>query len=104
MLNEQNNWRHTWEQLPADHEWLVAEDPVPDYSTSIELEGITFTVKNSNTRINPPAPPTPPTPEPQLPRTGLYWWPVLVLAVAGLLFLTAGFLRRRTSGYGKKTR
>ena len=105
VLSDQNSWRHTWEELPADHEWLVAEDPVPDYSTSIELEGITFTVKNSNTKISPPTPPTPPTPpEPGLPRTGLYWWPVLVLAVAGLLFLTAGFLRRRTSDYGKKAR
>ena len=102
VLNDQNNWRYTWENLPADHEGLVAEDPVLDYSTSIALEGITFTVKNSNTKISPPV--TPPVTPPELPRTGLYWWPVLILAVAGLLFLSAGFLRRRTSGYGKKER
>ena len=105
VLNDQNNWRYTWEELPADHEWLVAEDPVLDYSTSIELEGVTFTVKNSNVKINPPdTPPTPPETPPEIPRTGLYWWPVLVLAVAGLFFLTLGFLRRRTSGYDKKAR
>ena len=106
-LNDQNDWRYTWEELPADHEWLVAEDPVLDYSTTVELEGITFTAKNSCVKINPPVPEehtsTTPT-EPGLPRTGLYWWPVLILAVAGLLFLTAGFLRRRTSGYDEKTR
>lgn len=113
VLNDENNWRYTWEELPADHEWLVAEDPVLDYTTSVELEGITFTVKNSNVKISPPptppdtppdTPPTPPKTEPGLPRTGLYWWPVLVLAAAGLLFLTAGFLRRRTSNYGTKER
>ncbi|MBR4132874.1 MAG: Cna B-type domain-containing protein [Oscillospiraceae bacterium] len=105
VLNDQNNWRYTWEELPADHEWLVAEDPVIDYSTSIELEGVTFTVKNSNVKINPPdTPPTPPETPPEIPRTGLYWWPVLVLAAACLFFLTLGFLRRRTSGYGKKAR
>lgn len=105
VLNEKNNWRYTWENLPAEHQWLVAEDPVLDYSTSIALEGITFTVKNSCVKTNPPVPPeTPPTPEPELPRTGLYWWPVLVLAVVGLLFLTVGLARRRASGYGKKAR
>ena len=101
ILNDANNWRYTWEDLPAEHEWLVAEDPVLDYSTSIELEGITFTVKNSSTKISPPTPPVTP---PEIPRTGLYWWPVLVLAALGLFFLTVGLLRRRTSGYGQKAR
>ena len=103
-LSDQNNWRYTWEELPAGHEWLVSEDPVPDYSTSIQLEGITFTIKNSFVTTNPPVIPPPTPPEPGLPRTGLYWWPVLVLAVAGLFFLAIGMLRRRTSGYGKKAR
>ena len=102
VLNDANNWRYTWEELPAGHDWLVAEDPVLDYSTSIELQGITFTIKNSRIQINPPV--IPPETPPEIPRTGLYWWPVLVLAVVGLLFLTAGLLRRRTYSYGKKAR
>ena len=101
VLNDANNWRHTWEDLAADHEWLVAEDPVLDYSTAIELEGVTFTIRNSYVQISPPTPPETP---PEIPRTGLYWWPVLVLAAAGLFFLIVGFLRRRTGDYGEKAR
>lgn len=45
-LNEANLWRFTWENLPAEHEWLVVEDELEGYYTKVSLDGITFTVTN----------------------------------------------------------
>ena len=38
--------------------------------------------------------------DPRLPQTGMLWWPVPVLAAAGLLLIVMGCIRRRT-GDGK---
>ena len=52
-LSEQNNWRHTWDELPkyntdgAKVEWSVTEKAVDDYTVLIEKNGITFTVTNT---------------------------------------------------------
>lgn len=44
----------------------------------------------------PPEPSEPSNPgEPKLPQTGVLWWPVPVLASAGLLFIIIGLIRRR---------
>lgn len=58
-------------------------------------------VKAGDTRDVPPSPtppakPKPPAPSGKLPQTGLLWWPVPVLTVAGLLFVTIGSIRRRS--------
>lgn len=34
-----------------------------------------------------------------LPQTGQLWWPVPILAIAGLMLMIAGIIRRRTGGY-----
>lgn len=34
-----------------------------------------------------------------LPQTGMLWWPVPVLAIAGLMLIVIGIVRRRTGGY-----
>lgn len=51
--------------------------------------------KESPPPPNPPSPPVPPTPH--LPQTGQLWWPVLVLAAAGMLFVLFGVKKNRTS-------
>lgn len=94
-LNANNNWRFTWDNLERNHEWLITEDTVTGYTQTITQEGITFTVKNTVTPETSPSP-TPPTP-PSLPQTGLLWWPVLLLAVAGLLCIVIGLLRRKNA-------
>lgn len=34
-----------------------------------------------------------------LPQTGMLWWPVPILAIAGLMLLIVGIIRRRAGGY-----
>lgn len=82
-LNEENNWRYSWDNLDGNHTWQLTEKTVPeDYTVSVTREGITFTVENTND--NPPPPP------PEIPQTGLLWWPVPVLAGLGAVALGVG--------------
>lgn len=96
-LNEANNWRYFWDNLPACDEngakieWTVVEKDISGYTVKIEQDGITFVI--TNTYKNPPATTKPPI----LPQTGVMWWPVPILACAGILFLVLGIVRRRSS-------
>lgn len=46
ILNEENNWRYSWDNLDPDHEWLVVEDEMDHYETSTTMTGIIFSVTN----------------------------------------------------------
>lgn len=98
VLSAANNWAYTWEGLDAAHNWQLTEKEVPeDYTVQITQEGVTFTVTNTND--NPPPPPPDEPDEPNLPQTGLLWWPVPVLAVIGAATLFIGiFLLLRKKG------
>ena len=49
-----------------------------------------------------PEPVEPSAPDvPTLPQTGLLWWPVPVMAFAGLLLVIFGLIRRRGTDYGE---
>ena len=87
-----NNWRYTWEDLPAENEWTMAEQVVPGYTALVAQKGITFTV--TNTAVTSPTSPDTPS-LPVLPQTGQLWWPVPVLAGIGLLLLVLGLMRRK---------
>ena len=43
-------------------------------------------------------PPPEPVPHKRIPQTGQLWWPVAVLGAAGVLLLTAGFIRKMKRG------
>lgn len=93
-LREENNWSHTWTGLDADFAWSVVETAVPaGYTVRVERAGITFVL--TNTRPEPEEPEEPETPGGRLPQTGSLWWPVPVLALAGLFLLLLGWGRRR---------
>ena len=100
------------------HEWSISEIPVSGYSRSYSRDGMTFTVTNSRDGDDPPGDDDPPETKPPetkppeslppeetqaedpgsgvLPRTGLLWWPVPVLAAAGIALVFAGtWLRSR---------
>lgn len=79
VLNYTNQWSYMWENLPPDN-WYVTEDANPRYTTEITREGNTFIITNTWKKI---------------PQTGQLWWPVSALALAGLVFLCLGLLRRR---------
>jgi len=117
-LTEENNWRFHWTGLPGNNTWSVLETDVPDgYTVSYTTDGTVLTITNQSTTNIPETPTptggvTPPTPTPgkpdtgttipgsptpksgKLPQTGQLWWPVPVLAVAGLAAFAAGWRRR----------
>lgn len=87
-----DSWQYTWSGLPrynpdgTEIVWTIQENAVPGYISSIRETGDTFILTN--------------TPEHQkLPQTGLLWWPVPVLAAAGLLLLILGTLLKRKNDH-----
>lgn len=85
-LSEENNWEYTWEGLDASSRWQVAETSVPDgYTVTVTQEGTLFVVTNTYPGKTPS----------KLPQTGLLWWPVPLLACAGLVLVIAGAAARR---------
>lgn len=46
LLNKENNWRYSWDNLEPDHDWYVVEKEMREYALTIELAGITFTLTN----------------------------------------------------------
>lgn len=91
VLNSDNNWKHTWQNLGSANQWLVTEKNVPNgYEVNIQQDGITFIVTNTYKKVD-----TPPTPSvPTLPQTGQLWWPVYALIFTGLCFIIVGVIRR----------
>lgn len=85
-LNDVNNWRFLWTNLSSHHRWAVVEQVPEGYTVEIVREGNTFVVTNTGDK-----PETPPG----LPQTGQLWWPVPLLAAAGLALTIAGLLRRK---------
>ena len=87
-LSAENSWQYTWDKLPrydkngAEFVWTIREEAVSGYTPSVRLNGTTFVLTNSVAKQ-------------KLPQTGVLWWPVPILIVAGLLFLIAGTLARR---------
>ena len=114
-LNAGNNWRHTWVGLDDAFNWRVVEYETPEgYTVTVEREGITFVMTNSQIEEipdeptpeggRPPGENTPPLENipdepipmgPSLPQTGILWWPVPVLACAGLFLFLMGWGKRR---------
>lgn len=100
-LNDDNNFQYTWNSLSKEFEWTVIEREVAKYRTSYEKPD-KYNVVVTNTYITPNTPPntppdTPDTPEPPtsdvppIPSTGVLWWPVPILLVAGAACLIIGY-------------
>lgn len=91
VLNKGNNWAHRWTDLYGDTIWSVREAEVPDgYVVSVEKQEGRFVVTNT---ADEPLPET----GGKLPQTGMLWWPVPVLAIAGLLLIALGVSKRKRS-------
>ena len=111
-LSGKNRWSYAWDGLSKDDTWQVVEADVPEeYTVTVSREGITFVVTNTLTEELPDEPtpegPLPEVPEenipdepvpqgPALPQTGVLWWPVPLLACAGMALFLAGWARRRS--------
>lgn len=89
-LSTANNWKYTWEELPAEHKWTASERDVPEhYQVSMVVEGNIISITNEYTGPEVPPPP------PKIPQTGQLWWPVPLLAILGTVFFAIGWARRR---------
>ena len=92
VLSESNGWQYTWDKLPKydkngiEINWTIREDAVSGYVSSTRQNGFTFVLTNTLDKQ-------------KLPQTGVLWWPVPILAVAGLAFLIAGTLSRKKKGH-----
>lgn len=70
ILCEANNWRYTWTDLDADHDWDVIELDVPDgYRATMDQAGVTTTITNRLVRDPGPdsTPESTPSPVPSRP-------------------------------------
>ena len=91
-LTRADGWQNTWKALPrynpdgSEIVWTVTERPVPGYTANVQQSGSTLILTNTLDRQ-------------KLPQTGLLWWPVPVLAAAGLLLLIFGALSKRKNGH-----
>lgn len=89
-LNADNSWRYEWIALEGGYEWRVAEKNAPGaYQDTYRRDGNTFIV------INTYKTPGTPSRDNKLPQTGLLWWPVPLLAGAGMLLCFAGWRKER---------
>ncbi len=90
-LGPDNNWRYVWEELDASHDWQIIEKDVPDgYTVKVEREGVTFVMTNTHEPPPPSSTTTGKDTEPDLPQTGMLWWPVPILLGGGILFMGVG--------------
>lgn len=97
-LNKDNKWSYEWTDLDKNHNWTVIEHEVKGYTVETVTNGITITL--TNTPENPEPPPHNP---PDVPQTGLLWWPVPILFGAGLLFLMVALIYKRKAANEKET-
>ena len=97
-LTAEKNWRYEWIGLPRvdskgfSYEWTVSEEPIEGYTTLVTESGITSVITNTRGEKAEEPAPVEQEPEPELPNTGMLWWPVPVLLMAGLMLLIVGIV------------
>lgn len=87
-LSSENSWAYTWRARDDGSTWWVVERDVPDaYQVQVSRDGTMLTVTNRYTGPGSPGQ----EPGDKLPQTGQLWWPVPLMAAAGLVLFGAGW-------------
>lgn len=87
LLSDFNGWRYTWVNLDSSKQWQAVEKTVPQgYTVTIDQEGTVISIHNYH---------EPGKPDPELPQTGLNWWPVVILSISGMMLFFIGWLKNR---------
>ena len=101
-LDAASNWRYSWTDSDNTALWTVVEQVPDSYTAEYRIEGNTFYIENTAG----PAPtepdsttPTEKPDDPKLPQTGQLWWPVPILALAGMALILFGIARRKENLY-----
>ena len=104
-LSAKNGWRYTWDVrgIAQPAVFKVTEVGVPEgYTHSVDYTGTYITSCRGPGReitiINRKRGVRPPRASGTRPQTGLLWWPVPLLAGAGMVLFILGWLRRRRHG------
>ena len=90
VLSEANGWTHTFTKLSKNGNYSVREKAVADYKASYSGDfqnGFIVT----NTYVGE-----------KLPQTGQYWWPIVIIAIAGIGFVLLGIFELGAKKNGKK--
>ncbi len=90
VLSEENGWAHTFSAIPKDGDYSVREKEVANYKADYSGEEENgFVVTNTYTGE-------------KLPQTGQYWWPIILIAIAGACFVLLGVYEIGVKKNGKK--
>lgn len=88
VLSEESGWIYKWDNLEKFDQnndyitWSINEKTVKGYKSSVVLNGYTFVLTNTYDH-------------PYIPRTGVLWWPVPMIAGAGVLCFMVGILIKK---------
>ena len=83
VLNKENNWTITYDNMPKSDAYSILEEHVPQgYTATYSQKDFEFTVTNTAS----------------LAQTGQLVWPIPVLALMGIVLLAAGGILLRKSG------
>ena len=90
QLSEANGWAHVFSDLSRDGKYAVREKRVADYSVNYSGDPVNgFVITNTYAGD-------------KLPQTGQYWWPIILIAVAGACFVLLGIYEMGVKKHGKK--
>lgn len=103
VLSEENNWKVKVEDLSEKYDWEFVEVTEGGFTVAVEQTGSKIVFTNTLPEVpdepdipeNPPTSPDVPS-DPELPATGSLWWPVPLLAIAGVVLFMLGWMRRRS--------
>lgn len=94
-LNATENWRYTWTNLSNQYIWSAIETTMlADYTVKYQRSANTLVIVNTARSITPDDD----NDDKDIPKTGLNWWPVYLLAIAGVVLFTIGWRKRYGSG------
>lgn len=88
LLDADGGWKYTWDELPRydadgnEISWTLREVSVKGYTASVTQTGDIFVLTNTYDKT-------------KLPQTGQLWWPVPLLAAAGLGLICVGLSMRK---------
>lgn len=108
VLSEDNNWTYEWDDFDY-YDFRVKEVVIPDgFTVAYESNETQYLIKNTyrpteettitttsdtettTTTVSSSALITTATSDDWLPQTGQLWWPVIILVLAGLIFIALG--------------
>ena len=77
-LSEANGWAHTFTDVEKGGKYSVKEKSVPNYKATYSGDAENgFIITNTYAGE-------------KLPQTGQYWWPIIVIGIAGICFIVLG--------------